>query len=150
MYNMFLRLHDTNNGVLTGMKAMPQKDLTSDGESTFEIGRQVYMRTLPNAIQPHLSQTKKWYGNRDASQIVANRRNTQIGLGSLNASGKPMSFTSIKDVNTVNDALARVRGGGAVAPPKKSANKHNAPTPTFLPAKPPADIRGIKYPTLFH
>jgi hypothetical protein len=148
MYTNFLQLQGINNGTLTGKKAMPQKDLTSDGESSFEMGRHTYVKTLPKPGE--LSKHKKCYGNHDASQITANRRNTQIGLGSLNASGKPMSFTTFKDVNVVNDALARVRGGGAVAPAKKGANKNNAPTPTFLPARPKVYNSAMKYQTLFH
>lgn len=150
MFSMFLRLNNINNGALSGPKAMPQKDSTSDGESTFELGRVTYVKTLQPTNTQQLSQNKKWYGNRDASQIIANRRNTQIGLGSLNASGNPLSFTTHKEVNTINNALTRVRAGGAVAPAKKGANKNNAPTPSFSPAIPPKDIRGIKYPTLFH
>ena len=151
---MFLRLQNINNGMLKGPKVMPQKDSTSDGNSSFEMGRKTYVETYVKPVAPaittHLSQNKKWYGNRDASQIVANRRNTEIGLGSLNASGNPMSFTTFKDVNTVNNALTRVRAGGAVAPPKKNANKNNAPTPTFLPARPLVNNKAMKYPTLFH
>lgn len=155
MMNMFRWSHTLNNGTLKGTHAMPQKDITSDGDSTFEMGRRTYVRTLPKAPIPpaslvHLSQTKKWYGNRDASQIVANRRNTQIGLGTLNASTAPMSFTTHKIVNTIDDALTRTRAGGSVAPAKKGANRNNGLPPTFAPARPAIINKAVKYPALFH
>lgn len=151
MFRYLVTPQSINNGVLIGQKAMPQKDSTSDGNSSFELGRQTYINTLP-ATSPTIQQLqqKKWYGNRDASQITANRRTNQIGVGSLNASKGEIGFTTYKDINTVSSALTRVRAGGAVAPPKKTANKNNALTPSFPPAVPMNDIRGIKYPVLYH
>ena len=150
MYPNRFSLTDINNGALKSMKAMPQKDLTSDGSSTFEMGRRTYVKSFPDLTQPAQNNPqKKWLGNRDASQVTTNRRNLQMGT-SLNPNSNLMSFTTYKDVNTVDDALRRVRAGGAVAPPKKAANLNNAPTPRFSPAIPPVDIRGIKYPTMFH
>jgi hypothetical protein len=151
MFRYLVTPQNINNGVLIGQKAMPQKDITSDGDSSFELGRQTYINTYPRTT-PTIEQLqqKKWYGNRDASQVTANRRTNQIGLGSLNASSGQIGFTTYKDVNTVNTALTRVRAGGAVAPAKKAANKNNAPTPTFSPAIPMNNIRGIKYPVLYH
>jgi hypothetical protein len=151
MFRYLVTPQNINNGVLIGQKAMPQKDSTSDGDSSFELGRQTYINTQPRTI-PTIEQLqqKKWYGNRDASQVTANRRNNQIGAGSLNASSGQIGFTTYKDVNTVSNALSRVRAGGAIAPAKKAANKNNAPTPTFSPALPSNDIRGIKYPVLYH
>lgn len=172
-----------NNGESTAIRAMPQKDSTSDGESTFEMSRAIYSRTLsqnppnststvttynwqarrnvqqitsiPTAASSNYMNGKKWYGNRDASQVTANRRTTQIGNGTLNASNNLMGFTTHKDINTSRNALTRVRAGGAVAPAKKGANRNNAPTPSFSPATPDpnsilADLYGIKRPVLFH
>jgi len=147
-----------NNGQLSGVRAMPQKDSTSDSQSTFEMNRAVYSRTLPTNPAPITSNYmngKKWYGNRDASQVTANRRTTEVGIGSLNASNKPMSFETHHNFNTTNDALRRVRAGGAVAPAKKGANRNNAPVPGFAPAIPAAnsmlsDFYGIKRPVLYH
>ena len=63
---------------------------------------------------------KKWINwNRDASQIVANRRINSVGNGTLNAANAPMSFTSHISVNVVNEASRRARSGGASAPAKK-------------------------------
>jgi len=134
MYQFMFSRNVSNNGALSGQKAMPQKDFTSDNQSSFEMSRRTYVETLPS-VKNTVSQTlqKKWYGNRDASQIVANRRTNQVGIGSLNASRGLMSFTTYKEVNTVNDALTRVRAGGAVSPAKKGANMKNGLTPSFSP-----------------
>jgi hypothetical protein len=140
-------LFPMNNGILNGRKSMPQKDLTSDAENSFAMGRNQYVNTLgyqtntSTAIQNH----KKWMGNRDASQVTRNRRVSEIGVGSLNANNMSFAFTSIRDVNTVNDALRRTRGGGAVAPAKKNASKHSVIAPNSFPKLPPAE----KYCRLF-
>ena len=147
MFRSMLPIVDINNGVLKAVRAMPQKDSTSDGTSTFEMSRRNYIETLPVMTTPV---AKKWMGNRDASQVTTNRRVAEVGVGSLNAKQTQMSFTTYKDVNTTADALRRVRAGGAVAPAKKNANRKNAPVPTFRPAKPINDIVGIKYPVSFH
>jgi hypothetical protein len=144
-----------NNGQLSGVRAMPQKDSTSNNESTFEMNRAVYSRTLPTNPTTNYMNGKKWYGNRDASQVTTNRRTSEVGIGSLNATNGPMSFESHANYNTTRDALRRVRAGGAVAPAKKGANRNNAPVPGFSPAIPHAnslvtDLFGIKRPVLFH
>ena len=125
IYRSMFAINNINNGTLSAVKAMPQKDITSDGNSSFAMDRQYYVDTgnpAPN---------KKWYGNRDASQIATNRRVREIGLGSLNSKKALTSFTTYKSVNTVQDALTRVRAGGAVVPPKVTHKKTNAPTPGF-------------------
>jgi hypothetical protein len=79
----------------------------------------------------HTPIQKKWMGsaNRDSSQITANRRTTTVGKGTLNlqsstnnSTNVPLSFTNGNDKNLINHTLRRVRGGGAVAPPKKAAS----------------------------
>lgn len=148
-------INTLNNGKLSGVRAMPQKDSTSDNHSTFELNRALYSRTLPNNPASNYMNGKKWYGNRDASQVTTNRRITEVGVGSLNASNEDMSFETHNNFNTTKEALRRVRAGGAVAPAKKGANRNNAPVPGFLPAKPAAnsilsDFYGIKRPVLYH
>jgi hypothetical protein len=134
-------LFPINNGILIGRNAMPQKDLTSDAENSFAIGRHQYVNTLGYktntsiAVQNH----KKWLGNRDASQVTTNRRVSEIGVGTLNANNKPFAFTTVRDVNTVNDALRRTRGSGAVAPAKKNASKHSVIAPNSFPKIKPAE-----------
>jgi len=129
-------LKGLNNGTLSGMKAMPQKDLSSDNSSSFAMGRHEYIRTLgvytTSSAQDTITQNvqKKWYGNsstRDSTGIMSKRVNQEIGNGTLNASKDTMSFTSIKDLNTPMDALRRVRNIGSSAPAKKIHNYTNAP-----------------------
>lgn len=161
---MFTALHkpvinNINNNQANGVRGMPLKDGVSDSTATFELSREVYTRTLPTSSTSGTSSNymngKKWYGNRDASQVTANRRTTQVGVGTLNASSNTMGFTSNNNINVTSDALRRVRAGGSVAPAKKGANRNNAPTPTFSPAVPDpnsilAGLYGIKRPVLYH
>lgn len=130
-------INNINNGTLSSKKAMPQKDLSSTNESEFAMDRRNYSETVNNALSHKSADSiynypqKKWLGNRDASQVTYNRRVSNIGTGSLNADGVPMSFTTVKDVNTVNDAIRRTRAGGSVVPPKVRARRTNAPTPSW-------------------
>jgi len=154
MFKMFYSIQNINNGALQSRNAMPQKDSTSDGQSSFEMARKTYLKTNGLLVPPVSSNPvvagKQWYGNRDASQVTANRRNVQVGKGSMNPTDTLLSFTTYKVVNTTNDALRRVRAGGAVAPPKKAASTHNAITPRYAPALSQSAIIGIKNPYLFH
>jgi hypothetical protein len=100
------------------MKAMPKKDITSDNESGFALARNQYAAAKDFTSVP---QKKKWYGSatsRDASSITNRRKVSQIGVGSLNAVEEQQSFSTVNTVNTVKDALARVRAGGSVVPAK--------------------------------
>jgi hypothetical protein len=69
---------------------------------------------------------KKWYGNRDASQIVSNRRVNAVGKGTLNESGSSLSFVTKNDNNTQRDARKRARSGGATVPAKVIHKYQNA------------------------
>ena len=114
-------IQNINNGVVTGPKSMPQKDITSNGESEFQLGRTNYVRSLfTTSLTLEEKQQKKWYQNRDASSVISKRKNNSIGNGSLNASGGLFSMTTIEDKNSQNSALRRVRAGGSVAPAKKA------------------------------
>ena len=160
--NMFA-INDINNGVLKGVHAMPQKDSTSTGDSTFAIDRRNYMDAYKQPLTGltkegfdppsttskiwihggrynngrnnnvlmtpnQVALSKKWCGgNRDASQITRNRRVNETGLGTLNASGNPMAFTTRDNINVVREARHRVRSGGAIAPAKKYHKYRNAP-----------------------
>lgn len=119
MYKMMFSIQNINNAVLSSTKAMPQKDSTSDGTSDFSTARREYCEVLPPTPETiQQKQAKKWFGNRDASQIATNRRIREIGVGTLNASKQPFAFMNKNDDNSRVSALARVRGGGAVVPPK--------------------------------
>jgi hypothetical protein len=158
---------EINNGLLKTKNAMPQKDGVSDGQSSFSIDRRAFNETWTaspamTALNPphygvansrglptvfdgtHSLNQKKWHSNRDASEIVRRARVMSVGLGSLNTNGQALSFESHANVNTVNQALSRVRGGGAVAPAKKAHNTHNAygPTPMNIPLVPTLKVVG--------
>ncbi len=124
-------IQNTNNAILSGRKAMPAKDLTSDGSSTFVLGRMDYVRGY-SPSQPNYTASsnvqKKWIGgNRDASQVTSSRRINSIANGSLNAKEKPMSFTAGNEVNTVRSALNRVRNQGSVVPAKVWGKNRETP-----------------------
>lgn len=150
----FLAINDINNGILRAPKAMPQKDITSNNENTFSMGRHIFVRQTqinrPVTMIPSTNQkkwatgasyhsftsaneivaktNKKWIGgNRDSSSITSKRRVNAIGENSLNKSGLPMSFTTIKPGNDVRDAKHRVRSGGSIVPPAVSHKYPNAP-----------------------
>ena len=108
-------LQNINNGSLNARYAMPQKDITSDGDSSFAMGRQQYSKIEPITLG------KKWYGgsgNRDSSAILQKKSISAIGKGTLNLDSKPMSFAGHKDINTTREALVRVRRLGCAAPAK--------------------------------
>ena len=134
MYKMKYSIQNINNGALSGAKPMPQKDSTSDNQASFNMARHTYLETVTATPQtPVVKLEKKWFGSRDASSVIENRRNIAVGKGSLNASGGLFSFTTYNDINTTDNARRRARAGGSVAPPKKNARTTNAPTPTFSP-----------------
>jgi hypothetical protein len=119
---------EKNNGILNSIKSMPFKDITSDGNSSFAMSRKDYVKTVQttptiNTVLLH----KKWFGNKDASQVTANRRINEIGNGSLNANNTNMSFKNVVDNNTQRQALTRVRNAGSAVPAKKIHKYANAP-----------------------
>ena len=77
------------------------------------------MRVMPLTTETNtVQQEKKWFGNKDASQVTANARVSQVGIGTL---GSTQAFKSSTETNSVRQALNRVRGGGrAVTPMKKT------------------------------
>ncbi len=121
-------LRNRNNGALVFTKAMPNKDLTSDNQSSFSMSRTNYAKTYSN--EP----TKQWFGgskNRDSSSVVNNRKTNAVGVGSLNANKELMSFTKMTIVQDENQALKRVRNGGYIVPPKTTAQNSINMTPYF-------------------
>jgi hypothetical protein len=144
MISLFPIINDLNNNRASGYRPMPIKDITSDGTSTFAMGRRVFARsyaanpsteTRPpvNGIEGYLSKNrilptvfdsthtaiqKKWIGGtRDSSQRTSTLTSTTVGA-SLNQSQGPVSFTSYTETNTVRNAKIRMRSGGAVSPIK--------------------------------
>ena len=153
MYRSMFAINTMNNGKLSAIKAMPQKDSTSDGDSTFSVDRRAYVKTytnnLTNMANPlghfgmgnHIRPTvfdgnqtaaqKKWSGNRDASEVIRRQRINSVGVGSLNAKNQPMCFQTHSNINTTRDALRRVRAGGATVPKKVTKKLTNAPVPGY-------------------
>jgi len=119
-----------NNGILSARKAMPMKELNSDGDSSFAMDRRVYMRTPISSDKLEIVAKKKWYGGssvRDSSLVIEKRVKNGVGVGTLNAGGNPISFQTVKDVNVTREALVRVRNIGSCVPAKKIHNYANAP-----------------------
>lgn len=136
MFKMMYSKQNINNGALSGAKPMPLKDSTSNNESAFNMSRQTYLKTIPSSpITNNIKLQKKWSGNRDASQIIANRRNVAVGKGTLNDNDGLYSFTAYNEINVQNTALRRARAGGSAAPPKQNAGTTIAPTRTFSPVQ---------------
>lgn len=158
IYRSMFAINDINNGKLSAIKAMPQKDSTSDGCSTFSVDRRAYVKTytnnltntanppghfgmdafgsgnriLPTVFDGHQTAAqKKWSGNRDASEVVRRQRVNSVGVGSLNAQNQPMCFETHTNINTTRDALRRVRAGGATVPKKVTHKLTNAPVPGY-------------------
>jgi hypothetical protein len=122
MFKMMYSKKNDNNAALTGIRAMPLKDSTSDNNNSFSLNRHAFVGATP--VTPNTEAhkiEKKWFGNRDASSVTSRRRYNSVGENSLNANGGLMSFTSYKDINDTNNALRRVRAGGATVPPKANA-----------------------------
>ena len=128
MNNVFIRNNNNiNNAVLKGIHASPEKDSTSDNQSTFAMGRQEFMKTYNSKQTLSTQQQKKWInGNRDASQIINNRRTSAMGV-SLNPTAKPMSYMTKNNTNTIREAMKRTRSGGSVVPAKKIHQGLNQP-----------------------
>ena len=108
-----------NNATTKFIKGMPQKELTSSNQNDFSMTRKEYAKTVN--IEP----TKKWFGtssNRDASQIIANRKKNSVGVGSLNANKELMSFTKPNNQLDIFQTKQRVRNGGYTVPPKVNNN----------------------------
>lgn len=117
-------IRDTQNRILSGIKAMPLKNETADGESSFAMGRKYYTETnkTETSLTNKIMLKKKYLGgnNRDASSVIDKKKFSQIGSGSVNAEGNNISFTPVNDNNLAYRSLARLRGSGHILPVKLS------------------------------
>ena len=150
MFNFRYNLKHLNNARLSGVNAMPAKDLTSESDGAFAADRKAYSNIVATNIAKSASlsngkiQHKKWIGGcRDASDVAYRRRIEATG-SSLNPAGGAIAFTSKTEKNTRIEALNRCRNQGNCVPPKVRASKRalNVPTPIW---KPPNLVR-----TKFH
>ena len=96
---------------------------------------EIYRRSIA-AQDQHFVGTAKWKQKRtggvtshDAGSVIARRKRIAIGQNASRhgiANGKPSQFRSNGRTER-NSTLARVRGGGCVAPKKKGATTVLAP-----------------------
>lgn len=106
-----------NNGYTTAYMGMPFKPDTMTQGSEFSRARKVYNRDAGGG--------QNWFSS---SQHIELKKINAIGKSSINRRAtnnsmqhfNKMSFRS-QERNSRNSALARVRGGGSVAPKKKGA-----------------------------
>lgn len=102
-----------NNAIVNAINGMPQKFYPSSGDSMFSNARYNYSKDSGGGTI--LS------GNFDSSQHIQLKKINAIGKGSMIKT--PVSFQgqATPSDSYRNSALARVRGGGTVAPKKKGA-----------------------------
>jgi len=114
-----------NNAQTQAYMGMPFKPATMTQGSDFALGRQAYINDIgyPNGSLQYIQQTqfakKKKFNNSSGEQTNKLKMNA-VGKSSINRNKELMAFSG-SDNTTVNSALAKCRGGGCVAPPKKGA-----------------------------
>ena len=98
------------------------------GGSAFKPNTMAQGSLITNATTVYANKAgggKNWYGSGDYTaqkrRIAIGKNHNRIGV----AKGEPSGHKST-DSHSRNSALARVRGGGAVAPKKKGANPGKA------------------------
>ena len=101
-----------NNGITKIRMGMPFKPDTMTQGSTFSNARQTYIKDSGGG--------QNWYASSDYIHLkkinAIGQSSTKQGLSRFS----PMTFKSTESTSR-NSALARVRGGGCVAPKKKGA-----------------------------
>jgi hypothetical protein len=95
------------------------------GSSPFKPNTMAQGSMTTNA--KHVYVKKGGYGQNssDSSVVIAQKRRIAIGKNTtrLGIQQENISSYASGNKNTVNSAIARVRGGGSVAPPKKGMIK---------------------------
>jgi hypothetical protein len=114
-----------NNAQTQAYMGMPFKPATMTQGNDFALGRQAYINEIgfPNGSKQYIQQTqfaKKKKFNNSSGEQTSKRKMNAVGQSSINKNQKLMAFSG-SDNTTVNSALAKCRGGGCVAPPKKGA-----------------------------
>lgn len=102
-----------NNAIIDAKMGMPQKFAPSAGDSMFSNNRKVYVKDSGGGTLLN--------GHYDSSQHIALKKLTAIGKSSTLKSTVSFQGQAQKQDSYRNSALARVRGGGTVAPKKKGA-----------------------------
>jgi len=112
------KLKAINNGTTSVPKGMPLKDLTSDNNSSFAMGRMLYSKSTETITTDAQKMQKKWFSNRDGSDVVRRRKLNAIGKNSLNMNSNTLSFTNTDNTNDARQALAKTRKSGGGIPKK--------------------------------
>jgi len=112
------KLQALNNGSSSVPKGMPLKDLTSDNNASFSMGRMLYTKTTETITTDTHKAEKKWSGSRDSSDVVQRRKLNAIGKNSLNINSNTFSFTNTNNTNDARQALAKTRKTGGGVPKK--------------------------------
>lgn len=102
-----------DNAVINAKMGMPQKFYPSAADSMFSRARKAYIQDSGGGT---LLQ-----GNYDSSQHIYLKKLNAIGKSSTTQSTVSFQGLAQKQDHYRNSALARVRGGGTVAPKKKGA-----------------------------
>lgn len=102
-----------NNAIVNATNGMPQKFYPSSGDSMFSNARSTYSKDAGGGTL--LS------GNFDSSQHIQLKKLNAIGKGSMIKTSVSFQGEATPSDSYRNSALARVRGGGTVAPKKKGA-----------------------------
>ena len=114
-----------NNGVLTSYMAMPFKPNTMTQGSEFTNSRNIYIESIQNVntttnTRSNLISNNGWLSS---DSYIQRKKASAIGKSSTKQGlpiDAPLSYKNT-DRNIRNSRLARVRGGGCVAPKKKSS-----------------------------
>lgn len=154
-----------NNGVLSGVRPSPAKDINTFHESEFVMGRKEFVQRFSPSTMNQTKQKwlngvavpfvtdpqnptdigKRWVpnANRDASSIAAKERVKSLGQASLNASGGALSYGTHNRQTIQQDVArqrSRLRGSGKSAPAKcRSASATICSVPPIFLAKPTED-----------
>lgn len=103
-------------------KIYQSNDVTND----YSMNKQIFNKSLISNREENNPPSKKWYDNnriRDASVVTMKYK--------INEQGIPFTKKEFVQLNDVNNALHRVRGGGAVAPKLKHNTKGIGIVPSF-------------------
>jgi len=112
------KLRAINNGITNVPKGMPLKDLSSDNNASFAMGRMLYSKTIETVSTDADKTQKKWFGSRNSSDVVQRRKLNAIGGNSLNMSSSALSFTTTNNTNDVRQSLSKTRNSGGGVPKK--------------------------------
>lgn len=116
-----------NSGITLGEMSMPKKFSGADNETSFSLGRAVYIKSGYVKTTNNILKKSKGVSCDSSSQYIDKLKNLAIGSGStiINENSEH-SFKSQDNTNrnTVRSALRKARSSGYV-PPKKAAHNYN-------------------------